>query len=71
METGRYGLNYNFCAATSGSGTQVWNIVGGGGTTPPDPPTGQGKPIKWSLNGQQKCLTVGLGKLENGAPLTM
>jgi hypothetical protein len=68
LETGRYGLNYNFCSGISGSGTQLWNIVGGGGS---NPPTGQGKPIKWALNGQQKCLTVSSGALANGAALTV
>ncbi|KAJ9107966.1 hypothetical protein QFC20_003651 [Naganishia adeliensis] len=69
LETGRYGLNYNFCSYISGSGTQMWNIVEGGGSTPP--PTGQGKPIKWTLNGQQKCLTVTQGNLANGVALTI
>ncbi|KAJ9107967.1 hypothetical protein QFC20_003652 [Naganishia adeliensis] len=75
VETGRYGTNLNFCSSSSNTGSQVWDIVEGGATTtpppPPPPPSGQGKTIRWTLNGQQKCLTVANGYLANGAALTI
>lgn len=78
MDIDRYGVEFNQC----GSGfNQVFDLVDNGDVipTPPvvDPPTvtppsvSPGKPIKWDLNGQQKCLTVANGNLANGVPLSM
>lgn len=86
LESGPHGIIYTQCASTVEGGTQSFDVsdwviadptqvtsAPPTQTTPPlPPPITQGKPIKWRMNGQDKCLTVaGAGDLQNGAAINM